>query len=61
MIPGPGAGGGQHRQQRAHFYDRRPGAAAHRRHADQPVKLPVGLPQYAAQRGVLRLQHGDPM
>ena len=27
MLPGPVAGGDQHRQQRAHFHDRRPGAA----------------------------------
>ena len=53
----PGAGGGQHLQQRAHFHDRRPGASAHRRHADQPVKPPVGVPQFDAQRGVLPLKH----
>ena len=44
----PGAGGGQHREQRAHFHDRRLGASAHRRHADHPVKPPVGVPQFDA-------------
>ena len=57
----PGATSSQPRQQRAHFHDRRLDATAYRRHDDQPVKLPVGLPQFDAQRGVLRLKQSDPL